>query len=71
MSKLFPKTVSQYHVFLASPGDVGMERQSVRKFFDEYNRQHRKQNKKKAAPSGGAAHPTCLPPVTDPSIANH
>ena len=25
---------------------------------------------KKAAPLGGAAHPTCLPPVTDPSIPN-
>src|SRR5512141_699896 len=30
--------LNQYHVFLASPGDVGVERQYVRKFFDEYNR---------------------------------
>ena len=33
-----PNQLSQYHVFLASPGDVGAERQSVRRFFDEYNR---------------------------------
>jgi len=33
-----PNPLSQYHVFLASPGDVGAERQYVRKFFDEYNR---------------------------------
>ncbi|SJZ85418.1 NACHT domain-containing protein, partial [Trichlorobacter thiogenes] len=33
-----PKPLSQYHVFLASPGDVGVERQYVRKFFDDYNR---------------------------------
>jgi GTPase SAR1 family protein len=33
-----PKTLSQYHVFLASPGDVAAERQHVRRFFDEYNR---------------------------------
>lgn len=32
-----PRQLKQYHVFLASPGDVGEERQSVRKFFDEYN----------------------------------
>jgi GTPase SAR1 family protein len=35
---LEPRTVHQYHVFLASPGDVGEERRYVRKFFDEYNR---------------------------------
>ncbi|MFZ2277050.1 MAG: NACHT domain-containing protein, partial [Prosthecobacter sp.] len=33
-----PNAVSQYHVFLASPGDVAVERQAVRKFFDDYNR---------------------------------
>jgi GTPase SAR1 family protein len=33
-----PLPLRQYHVFLASPGDVGAERQHVRKFFDEYNR---------------------------------
>ncbi|HVQ38703.1 MAG TPA: NACHT domain-containing protein, partial [Pyrinomonadaceae bacterium] len=33
-----PNPLSQYHVFLASPGDVGVERQYVRRFFDEYNR---------------------------------
>ena len=33
-----PNPLSQYHVFLASPGDVGAERQYVRRFFDEYNR---------------------------------
>jgi predicted NACHT family NTPase len=35
---LSPKPLNQYHVFLASPGDVGAERQHVRRFFDEYNR---------------------------------
>jgi len=35
---LKPRSVQQYHVFLASPGDVGVERQAVRRFFDEYNR---------------------------------
>jgi len=33
-----PNPISQYHVFLASPGDVGVERQYVRRFFDDYNR---------------------------------
>ncbi len=35
---LSPRLVRQYHVFLASPGDVGEERQHVRNFFREYNR---------------------------------
>nr|WP_321469389.1 HEAT repeat domain-containing protein [uncultured Desulfobulbus sp.] len=35
---LSPRTTHTYHVFLASPGDVAVERQHVRKFFDEYNR---------------------------------
>jgi hypothetical protein len=35
---LAPRSLKQYHVFLASPGDVAAERQHVRKFFDEYNR---------------------------------
>ncbi len=35
---LAPRSLRQYHVFLASPGDVGAERQSVRRFFEEYNR---------------------------------
>ena len=33
-----PKQLHQYHVFLASPGDVEAERRAVRKFFDDYNR---------------------------------
>ena len=33
-----PNPINQYHVFLASPGDVPAERLAVRKFFDEYNR---------------------------------
>jgi hypothetical protein len=33
-----PNQVNQYHVFLASPGDVAAERECVRRFFDEYNR---------------------------------
>lgn len=36
---LAPQQISQYHVFLASPGDVGAERQHVRQFFESYNRQ--------------------------------
>jgi DNA replicative helicase MCM subunit Mcm2 (Cdc46/Mcm family) len=30
--------IKQYHVFLASPGDLAQERQLVRQFFDRYNR---------------------------------
>lgn len=37
--KPIPNQLNQYHVFLASPGDVGEERQHVRRFFDAYNRQ--------------------------------
>ena len=29
-----------YHVFVASPGDVGSERLKVREFFDRYNRNY-------------------------------
>ena len=32
-----PRLIKQYHVFLASPGDVNGERQHVRKFFERYN----------------------------------
>lgn len=35
---LRPRIVEVYHVFLASPGDVNVERQHVRRFFDDYNR---------------------------------
>jgi hypothetical protein len=35
---LKPRSVAEYHVFLASPGDMNQERQEVRQFFDEYNR---------------------------------
>ncbi len=35
---LKPVPVHVYHVFLASPGDVNIERQHVRRFFDDYNR---------------------------------
>jgi hypothetical protein len=35
---LSARPVEQYYVFLASPGDVGGERQHVRRFFDDYNR---------------------------------
>ena len=30
--------LNQYHVFLASPGDVAVEREHVRQFFERYNR---------------------------------
>lgn len=33
-----PASVKRYHVFLASPGDVGAEREHVRRFFETYNR---------------------------------
>jgi len=33
-----PMSIHQYHVFLASPGDVNDERQVVRQFFEHYNR---------------------------------
>ncbi|MFN9547577.1 MAG: hypothetical protein ACK6AD_11005 [Cyanobacteriota bacterium] len=35
---LTPQRTDEYHIFLASPGDVSAERQDVRKFFDQYNR---------------------------------
>lgn len=35
---LSPQSLKQYHVFLASPGDVNDERQIVRQFFERYNR---------------------------------
>jgi hypothetical protein len=35
---LAPRSLKVYHVFLASPSDVGEERKQVRKFFDDYNR---------------------------------
>lgn len=35
---LKPVSTNVYHVFLASPGDVNVERQYVRRFFEEYNR---------------------------------
>jgi len=35
---LSPVSIRQYHVFLASPGDVNDERQTVRQFFERYNR---------------------------------
>lgn len=38
MAKLKPKPLDEYFVFLASPGDVDKERQTVRKFFEDYNR---------------------------------
>ncbi|MBT6483680.1 MAG: NACHT domain-containing protein [Planctomycetaceae bacterium] len=34
---LTPHPINQYHVFLASPGDVNGERQHVRKFFERLN----------------------------------
>lgn len=35
---LTPRKTHTYHVFIASPGDVSVERQAVRRFFDDYNR---------------------------------
>ncbi|MFL6210517.1 MAG: NACHT domain-containing protein [Pyrinomonadaceae bacterium] len=35
-----PKIIHEYHVFLASPGDMEAERREVRKFFEAYNRQY-------------------------------
>lgn len=34
---LTPRSLKQYHVFLASPGDVSVERKYVRQFFERYN----------------------------------
>jgi len=33
-----PKFIREYHVFLASPGDMNAERKEVREFFERYNR---------------------------------
>jgi hypothetical protein len=35
---LLPAALRQYHVFLASPGDVSQEREVVRRYFDRFNR---------------------------------
>ena len=32
------QNIREYHIFLASPGDMNEERQAVRDFFEEYNR---------------------------------
>ena len=32
-----PLMIKEYHVFVASPGDMGVERKAVSKFFDEFN----------------------------------
>jgi DNA replicative helicase MCM subunit Mcm2 (Cdc46/Mcm family) len=37
LSSPIPHPISQYYVFLASPGDVSIERQHVRQFFERYN----------------------------------
>ena len=34
---LSARQLDQYHVFLASPGDVSVERRHVRQFFERYN----------------------------------
>ena len=35
-----PQNIRRYHIFLASPGDVGEHRRFVRAFFGDYNIQH-------------------------------
>ena len=35
-----PQNIRRYHIFLASPGDVGEHRGFVRAFFGDYNIQH-------------------------------
>lgn len=35
--QLRPVSVAEFHVFVASPGDLDAERQAVREFFQEYN----------------------------------
>ncbi len=34
---LRPRNVDEYYIFLASPNDMSLERQEVRRFFNEYN----------------------------------
>ncbi|MBV8856139.1 MAG: NACHT domain-containing protein [Acidobacteria bacterium] len=33
-----PRILHEYHIFLASPGDMEAERREVRRFFEDYNR---------------------------------
>lgn len=40
VDRLKPKDIRHYHVFIASPGDMGDERQAVRDFFSDFNRNH-------------------------------
>jgi hypothetical protein len=35
---LTPRSVDEYHVFLASPGNTEQEREAVHQFFEAYNR---------------------------------
>lgn len=35
---LTPRSIDEYHIFIASPGDMNPERQEIRNFFEEYNR---------------------------------
>jgi Domain of unknown function (DUF4062) len=37
MDSLRPGNFNEYHIFLSSPGDMDLERQAVRRFFDQYN----------------------------------
>lgn len=37
-AQIQPQQLQTYHIFLASPGDMDEERQTVRKFFQDYNR---------------------------------
>jgi len=38
MARLSPQKVDAYHVFIASPDDMGQERQEIHSFFEQYNR---------------------------------
>ena len=43
---LKPRIIQEFHVFLASPKDLSVERMFIRQFFDEYNRITAKQQSK-------------------------
>jgi hypothetical protein len=38
MASLNPQRVDEYHVFIASPDDMGQERREIHSFFEQYNR---------------------------------
>jgi len=59
MAQLKPRQVSEYHVFVASPGDMATERRAVREFFTMYNRTVARMVQKLRFPTSPGVAGTC------------